>query len=127
MLLMMWMKHGRRALNCPESTFAFLDKNGHPFNESSFSEYWKKYVKETSEEFFDGAPNPTLLRSSFVDGYILDKDVDESSWEGASHLMGTSVRQWKDSYATKLHKRAIEKATKQHQLFKTNSLKSFRV
>ena len=128
-MLGIWFKKGYKALRDEAAPLnpsykAFVDKLGRPFTKSSFSTYWKDNVRATSGTFFEGTPTATLLRSSFVDEYTCGAGSQpEELWEAAARLMGTSVRHWKVSYATKLQASAEAKVVKGHRSFTRKAFK----
>lgn len=121
-MLVMWFEHGRNALrptgcHLPQ---AFVDRKGRPFLDSTFAEYWRVNVDKTSKDFFKDSPTATLLRSSFVNEYILQQHEDY--WHGAAQMMGSSVRHWIGSYSTNFTQERVKKATQAHRKFREKAL-----
>jgi len=76
---------------------AFVRDSGASFTDSTFTQYWDQTMARTEARRFNVSYfAPTAARSIFV---IHFTDVaPEEMWEGASTVMGNSVRAWNRVY-----------------------------
>ena len=119
-LLLTHMHKGHGTLTLtqhPPQTRLFVTKGGKAFlNDSTFTQYWQTLVtkcpiaNDLGIKYF--APNEA--RRMFVEEYTSLHGVPPSLWEGASHVMGNSTRQWESTYNPSRKNRRAQEAVDAH-------------
>lgn len=121
-LLMVHIERGRQALDSSYaclmqgevSPYLFVSNQGKTFSDSTFVHYWDSLMSNAKQFGFERFP-PTYARTIFIEDFTLTGEA--SLMEGASMVMGNSVRQWEATYNPSRKRRLVENSVAGHQMF----------
>ena len=111
--------HGIMTMEHEEATTIFFNpRSKMAFSDSTFTQYWQVLLKRPG----DGGTRlpyfpPSKCRQIFVDDYILMCGKEPLMLDGASAVMGNTVRQWRDSYNPSRRRVAARRAVAHHATF----------
>jgi hypothetical protein len=114
-LLLIHINEGHALLNTKDQPYMFLTGSGHGFKDSTFCHYWNALVARTGGAALPSSFAATALRTVFADEYA--REMPPNTWEGAATLMGTSVSQWRQTYAPSLREDQATAAADMHAAF----------
>lgn len=121
-LMVVHIKRGRPTLNCTFSCmlqgelspYLFVSNIGNSFSDSTFVHYWDTLMANSRDFGFQRFP-PTYGRTIFVEAYT--EAGDPALMEGASIVMGNSLKQWRAHYNPSRRRRMVESSVSGHAEF----------
>lgn len=119
-MMVHWIQHGWSCLvqsTGSTSSSLFMSSYGRAFSNTTFTQYWKKLLGDSTNEYFP----PNMVRTRFVEAFTAE--MDPSTWEAAAMVMGNSTKQWTASYNSTFRRRAVDGAVVAHPTFVTNMSK----
>lgn len=89
-----------------------------------FTQHWEKIMRRcpiAAAKKIAYFP-PVAGRRIFVEGYTSSNGVEPDLWDGAAHVMGTSVRRWGETYNPSRKRRQAQQAVDNHSNYMANLL-----
>lgn len=105
----------------------FVTSTGIPFAKPSlFTQHWEKLMRRCPIAAAKSIPYfpPVAGRRIFVEGYTSSNGVEPDLWDGAAHVMGTSVRRWGETYNPSRKRRQAQLAVDNHSNYMASMMNS---